>query len=176
MDATIWVVAVVGVVLVLGLFVVPWVRLDRAPVQVPKNTGERGLAVVQGKPGCERCQHFDLEHGQRTMQRHAPFWLAAQHVTPSEMAVATRPTCDNPEYLRVRDELAKAVEEEAPDEVIAMLSEELDRLNPQVIDQRAIPVDSQVERLTWASFGTCFKHRELRAKTDACEEFQCSDA
>ncbi len=169
-----------AVVLVLVWFAVRgWISWNREPSPSAQGRGNRQLPVLNGQKKarrCEDCANWNLEHGQRLMQKHQPFALAAQHVSPSQMGVPVRAFRSNPEYERVRAALDKALDEGAPDHELRALQAELEVLNPQVVDVDAVKVDPRVEVLTWEDFGACLQHREIRARNDQCDRFVSKQA
>lgn len=100
--------------------------------------------VVKSLRHCNECQHFDLEAGQREMQKHPLFMAVAQHVTPDRIGKSVfRPRKENES-----DEDYRAAHDAAREEL-----------------------SKQERGIEWTDIGLCSAREELRWRKDACDKW-----
>lgn len=157
--------------------------------------------TVPGKPTrsgarCRNCKHFDLELGQKQMQKNKAFMAVTEVLEPWEVAQQAREWKANPAYTDCRKRLNAKLEElnlfqrepcedtqeatlrrdtrlRALDLEVRELQTELDGYNPEILDETQYQeLPSEVRNATWEQFGACLLLSEGRLEIDSCEQFE----
>lgn len=131
---------------------------------------KRALEVVASCLGCDAWSH---EAGQRLMDAQPAFRAAGSFLSPAQMGQRR-----NPEYMKLEkqiyetEKLVKKGQEPAVElpakKRLETLRAELAAM-PEYVNPEGIEKNMKV---TWADFGLCTSHRELRAKTDRCDRYK----